>query len=292
MPNDIPWINRNFLALSDTDSSLDTASAVLLPVPYDSTESSIVGARNGPNAIIQSSSELEDYDIELDADISNIGIYTSPYLEPHMGSPELMAQRVQMAVEYYLDMGKTVGVLGGEHSVSIGSARAHQKYYPDSTVLYLDAHADLRNEYMGTEWGHAAGARRIHEQGNLVLVGVRSLCHEERLYIDSNDIKCVFWPSDDPSYMDNILEHLDEHDYLSVDLDVFDPSIMSAVGNPEPGGMNWQDVANLIKYISDNRKIVGFDVSELSPDHGPLSCSYTASKLVYKILAYACRDKC
>ena len=105
MPKDIPWINRNFLALSDTDSSLDTASAVLLPVPYDSTESSIVGARNGPNAIIQSSSELEDYDIELDADISNIGIYTSPYLEPHMGSPELMAQRVQMAVEYYLDMG-------------------------------------------------------------------------------------------------------------------------------------------------------------------------------------------
>ena len=292
MPKDIPWINRNFLALSDTDSSLDTAAAVLLPVPYDSTESSIVGARNGPNAIIQSSSELEDYDIELDADISNIGIYTSPYLEPHMGSPELMAQRVQMAVEYYLDMGKTVGVLGGEHSVSIGSARAHQKYYPDSTVLYLDAHADLRNEYMGTEWGHASGARRIHEQGNLVLVGVRSLCHEERLYIDSNDIKCVFWPSDDPNYMDNILEYLGEHVYLSVDLDVFDPSIMSAVGNPEPGGMNWHDVTNLIKYISDNRKIVGFDVSELSPDHGPLSCSYTASKLVYKILAYACRDKC
>ena len=292
MPNDIPWINRNFLALSDTDSSLDTASAVLLPVPYDSTESSIVGARNGPNAIIQSSSELEDYDIELDADISNIGIYTSPYLEPHMGSPELMAERVQMAVEYYLDMGKTVGVLGGEHSESIGSARAHQKYYPDSTVLYLDAHADLRNEYMGTKWGHASGARRIHEQGNLVLVGVRSLCHEERLYIDSNDIKCVFWPSDDPNYMDNILEYLGEHVYLSVDLDVFDPSIMSAVGNPEPGGMNWQDVTNLIKYISDNRKIVGFDVSELSPDHGPLSCSYTASKLVYKILAYACRDKC
>ena len=292
MPKHIPWINRNFLALSYTDSSLDTASAVLLPVPYDSTESSIVGARNGPNAIIQSSSELEDYDIELDADISNIGIYTSPYLEPHMGSPELMAQRVQMAVEYYLDMGKTVGVLGGEHSVSIGSARAHQKYFPDSTVLYLDAHADLRNEYMGTEWGHASGARRIHEQGNLVLVGVRSLCHEERLYIDSNDIKCVFWPSDDPNYMDNILEYLGEHVYLSVDLDVFDPSIMSAVGNPEPGGMNWQDVNNLIKYISDNRKIVGFDVSELSPDHGPLSCSYTASKLVYKILAYACRDKC
>jgi len=292
MPKDIPWINRNFLALSDTDSSLDTASAVLLPVPYDSTESSIVGARNGPNAIIQSSSELEDYDIELDADISNIGIYTSPYLEPHMGSPELMAQRVQMAVEYYLDMGKTVGVLGGEHSVSIGSARAHQKYYPDSTVLYLDAHADLRNEYMGTKWGHASGARRIHEQGNLVLVGVRSLCHEERRYIDSNDIKCVFWPSDDPNYMDNILEYLGEHVYLSVDLDVFDPSIMSAVGNPEPGGMNWHDVTNLIKYISDNRKIVGFDVSELSPDHGPLSCSYTASKLVYKILAYACRDKC
>ena len=244
MPKDIPWINRNFLALSDTDSSLDTASAVLLPVPYDSTESSIVGARNGPNAIIQSSSELEDYDIELGADISNIGIYTSPYLEPHMGSPELMAQRVQMAVEYYLGMGKTVGVLGGEHSVSIGSARAHQKYYPDSTVLYLDAHADLRNEYMGTEWGHASGARRIHEQGNLVLVGVRSLCHEERLYIDSNDIKCVFWPSDDPTYMDNILEYLGEHVYLSVDLDVFDPSIMSAVGNPEPGGIIWQDVTN------------------------------------------------
>ncbi len=291
MPKDIPWINKNFLALPDTDSNLDVASAVVLPVPYDSTESSIVGARNGPSAIIQSSSELEDYDLELDVDISNIGIYTSPYLEPYMGSPELMTERVQLAVEYYLGMGKLVGVLGGEHSVSIGSALAHQKYYPDATVVYLDAHADLRNEYMGTKWGHASGARRIHEQGNIVIVGVRSLCYEEKLYIDSNDLTCVFWPPEDPKYVDSIVDSLSEHVYLSVDLDVFDPSIMSAVGNPEPGGMHWHDVTNLIKHIADKREIVGFDVSELSPDQGPPSCSYTASKLVYKILAYACRNK-
>ena len=290
MSTHIPWVPSNFLALTESQSRLDEAKVVLIPVPYDSTTSYKSGARYGPSAIIEASAELEDYDLEIDADISEIGIHTTPYLEPHLGSPELMVERIRIVVEDYLESGKFVGVLGGEHSVTIGSAMAHQKYYPDTTVLYLDAHADLRSEYMGTQWGHASGARRIHETGPLVLAGVRSLSYEEKQYIDSNSVFCVFWPPKTDSHVAEIINNLSKNVYVTVDLDVLDPSMMSAVGTPEPGGMDWYQMLALLKRISEERNIVGFDVSELSPTEGSASCAYIASKLVYKLIGYTHRS--
>lgn len=285
--NDLPWISSNFLALTEDQSKLDSAKVVLIPVPYDSTTSFRTGARYGPSAIIEASAGLEDYDWELDLDVSTLGIHTTQWLEPNMGSPELMAQRVKAAVAHYVQEGKITGVLGGEHSVTIGSVQAHREVCADLSVLYLDAHADLRDEYMGTRWGHASGARRIHESCPLVLVGLRSLCPEELAYLRQNSIPSFFWPPADDSYIQKVVASLGPNVYISVDLDVFDSALMPAVGTPEPGGMTWQQVTQLLRAVGSSRKIVGFDVSELAPNEGPAACSYTAAKLVYKLIAHA-----
>lgn len=287
---ELPWVPRNFLALPEEQSALAHSRVVLLPVPYDSTTSFRTGARYGPEAIIQASAGLEDYDWELDRDVAEVGIHTTPALEPHVGDPGAMVQRVREAVGSFLEQGKVVGVLGGEHSVTIGAAQAHLAVHPGMSVLYLDAHADLRSQYLGTPWSHASGARRIHELCPLVLAGLRSLCLEERDYLRANAIPAFFWPpagGDEDAVIRQVVAALAAKVYVSVDLDVLDPSFMAAVGTPEPGGMSWRQINALLRAVAQQRRIVGFDVSELSPLEGPAACSYIAAKLVYKLVAYS-----
>ena len=297
----LSWVPHNFLALAEEQSDLLTARAVLVPVPYDSTTSFRSGARDGPGAIIEASSSIEDYDHELAVDVSQIGIHTTPAIQAHMGGPAHMVDRVRAAVEHYVRLGKIVGLLGGEHSITVGSVQAQREAHPDLSVLYLDAHADLRHEYMDTQWGHASGARRIHEICPLVLVGIRSLCLEERDYIRAQAIPTFFWPltgSPPPNlppegagtgekFYQDVIGYLAPSVYISVDLDVFDPSLMAAVGTPEPGGMGWYEVIGLLRAVGEARRIVGFDISELCPREGPSACAYIAAKLAYKLVAYA-----
>ena len=282
------WLHPSFLALTPEQSALETARVALIPVPYDSTTSYRGGARDGPSGIIAASAQMEDYDPELDLDVAELGIHTLPALEPHMGGPDRMANRVRRAVESCMAPGRVVGVLGGEHSLTAGSVQAHYDAFPAMSVLYLDAHADLRDEYQGTRWGHASGARRVHDLCPLVLAGVRSLSLEERDFIRDHNIPV--WPCPEDGGLlpaDEILAALGDDVYVSVDLDVFDPSLMSAVGTPEPGGLNWRQVTALLRRIAENRRIVGFDVCELAPSEGPTACTYTAARLVAKLAAYS-----
>ena len=284
----VPWVYPGFLALTPEQSALETARVVLIPVPYDSTTSYRGGARDGPAAIIAASGQMEDYDPELDLDVAALGIHTTPALEPHMGGPGLMAQRVREAVASCIAPGRTVGVLGGEHSLTAGSVQAHLDACPSLSVLYLDAHADLRDEYQGTPWGHASGARRVFDCCPVVLAGVRSLCLEERDFIRDNGIAVWQCPPDGaPLPADGILAALGDNVYVSVDLDVFDPSLMPAVGTPEPGGLGWAQVVSLLRRVGESRRIVGFDVCELAPAEGPAACSYTAARLVAKLAVYS-----
>jgi len=292
----IPVILHNFLALPPEQSSLESAKIALIPVPYDSTTSFRSGSRDGPEAMISASYGLEDYDFELELDASEIGIHTTGAIEPHMAGPGPMTQRIKDVVTTYLDMGKTVGLLGGEHSITIGSVQAHIEAYPSLSVLYLDAHADLRDEYMGTPFGHASAARRAYECCPIALAGVRSLCQEEHDFIRNNDIPVWYWQPetrDDPSgdSLERVLDGLSDTVYVSVDLDVLDPALMPAVGTPEPGGMAWHQLVSLLAKVAESCRIVGFDVCELAPADGPPACSYTAAKLVYKLAAYACGNR-
>ena len=285
----VPRHWNTFLDVPPGEVTAADARVVLLPVPYDSTTSYRTGARDGPAAIINASRQLEDYDIELDRDLSPIGIYTAPELEPDVSGPEAMASRVEQAVSAAANNGALVGVLGGDHSVTIGSVRALKALHPDLSVLYLDAHADLRDEYMGTPWGHASVARRLLEICPVVEVGVRSLSTPERAFIRETGFPVAFWPSTMPA--DELaswaLSYLTDNVYVSVDLDVFDPSLMAAVGTPEPGGMTWAEVTALLRAVAAKKRIVGFDVTELSPGEGPEACAFTAAKLTYKLIGYA-----
>ena len=282
----VPTTPANFLALPPDQSALETASAVLIPVPIDSTTSFRSGARYGPAAIIAASAGLEDYDLELGIDVAELGIHTSPALEPHVGDPERMASRVRQAVAHYQAQDKLTGVIGGDHSAAIGSALACLDKFPELSVLYIDAHADLRDEYQGTGWGHGSAARRISDHCPVSLVGVRTLALEERDFIDQAGIRVCYWPAGD-GCLDDIIAGLGPQVYVSVDLDALDPSEMAAVGTPEPGGMRWLELVGLLRQVAELREVVGFDVCELAPNEGPPANSYTAAKLVYKLVAYA-----
>ena len=284
----LPWIPANFLALPPHQCDLATAGAVLIPVPCDSTTSVRSGARLGPAAIIEASYGLEDYDWELDLDVSQVGIHTTPALEPHTGDAAQMVERVRLAVAEYIGPNRLTGVIGGDHSVCIGSALAHLKAFPNMSVLYLDAHADLRDEYLGTSWGHSSGARRISEHCPVTLAGIRSMAPDERDYLAASNMKAFGWPpptgENREEYARRVVEGLGDEVYISIDLDVLDPSLMAAVGTPEPGGMFWQDIMAVLSSVANSRRIVGFDVNELAPREGPPACAYTAAKVIYKVI--------
>ena len=279
-----------FLTLSPNKAGLKSSRVVLLPVPYDGTTSYMGGARYGPRAIITASAQMEDYDLELDRDIAKVGIFTAPELVPDVSGPEAVVAAVRRSVAGYARSGKVVGVLGGEHSVTAGAVQAMAELHPDLSVLYFDAHADLRDEYMGSRWSHACAARRVLETCPVVHVGVRSVSEGERRLIRQRRLPVTFWPDTTDSGPDlsrRLLDGLSENVYISVDLDVLDPSLMPAVGTPEPGGMSWRELTGLLKAVANERRIVGFDVMELSPREGPESCAYTAAKLAYKLIGYA-----
>ena len=286
-----PWVPYNFLSLTPEQSALETARAVLIPVPYDSTTSYRTGARYGPSAILSASYNLEDYDHELDVDLSEAGIHTTPALEPHMAGPQYMVDRVAQAVQGYDDGQRLIGLLGGEHTITVGAVRAMNARRPDLSVLYLDAHGDLRDTYMDTPYSHACVARRLIEICPVVQVGVRSLSREEFALTQNPlpNLHTFIWDAQAPRLpdLDDVLARLTSDVYVSIDLDALDPSIMPAVGTPEPGGMDWGHVIRLIEAVARHRRIVGFDVVELSPNEGPHACAYTAARLAYKLIGSA-----
>ena len=171
--------------------------------------------------------------------------------------------------------------------------KALHEVHDDLSVLYLDAHGDLRDEYMGSGFSHACAARRISEMCPLVEVGIRSISQEERNFINEGgheNLKVYFHGESGPTAswdVEEVLEGLSERVYVSIDLDVFDPSLMPAVGTPEPGGLGWEAVLSLLRAVCRERSVVGFDVMELCPAAGPPSCAFVAAKLAYKVMGYA-----
>ncbi|HEU18077.1 MAG TPA: agmatinase [Deltaproteobacteria bacterium] len=274
--------------ISKDYASFETATFVVVPVPYDLTTTYQAGTRNGPAAIINASYQMELYDEELGMETYLTGIHTVDPLEIEAGGPGEMVESVRMKVADILLHDKVPVVLGGEHSISLGVVQALIEKYPSMTVLHLDAHADMKDSYQGTPYSHACVSRRIFERCPVVQVGIRSMSSEEPMFIRNKGI---------PSYSSEFVhEHegwekeicgkLTNEVYISIDLDVFDPSIMPAVGTPEPGGVYWKDVIRLMREVSENCIIRGFDVVELAPIPGMVAPDFTAAKLIYRIMGY------
>lgn len=274
------------LPFASTDSK--TARVVFLPVPYDATMEWRTGAREGPQAIVTASPLLELYDLEVKREIYEVGTHVLPELEPVLSAPQDMVQRVYEATRGWLNKGKMVVMLGGEHSLSLGTVRAYREKFPRLSVLHLDAHTDLRDEYLGTKYGHACTIRRVVEFCPVVSAGVRSVSLEEMKFIEEKGLK-PFYADGEPlgrETVNRIVTALSDEVYVTIDLDVFDPSIMPAVGTPEPGGLGWYDVTGLLREVARRKRVVGFDLVEFCPREGPSSCAYLAAKLAYKFIGY------
>lgn len=276
----------NFCGLEG--KAFEDCAVVVLPVPYDSTSSWNVGSRNGPHAIIQASRNMELYDEELGWTPADVGIWTLDELEPSMKSPEETIARVEEAVAEILEAEKFPVTLGGEHSIALGPVRAVNERYDNISVLQLDAHADLRDEYEGTKYNHACVLRRVRELCDAVQVGVRSLSAEEAEFLKVSNAKIHMMGEVRKLGIEEIAQkvvsELSENVYVTIDLDGFDPGELPATGTPEPGGLHWYEGLHLLRRVFEERNVVGFDVTELMP--GYPACDFFAARLAYKLIAY------
>ena len=277
--------NGNFAGVDESFSDWNNSKIVVLPVPYDKTSTWIKGADKGPFALIEASKALEWYDIETDFEVYRKGIHTSGALTLDV-EPEIMVAKVKAKVKEFLGFGKFVVTLGGEHSVSIGAVLAHSEKNNDFCVLQLDAHSDLREIYEGSRYNHACVAARIKEASQVVQAGIRSMSIEEKGKLP---LENVFFAKDmirDNKASEKIISRLNDNVYVTIDLDVFDSSLMPSTGTPEPGGLMWYEVMEILRRVSEKRNVVGFDVVELCPNQTNKAPDFIAAKLVYKFLSY------
>lgn len=268
----------------------DSSRIVIVPVPYDGTSTWMKGADEGPRAIIEASRNMYLYDIETDSEVYKQGIYTdSPVVDKD--SPESMIHAVKDRVAKHLDADKFIVTVGGEHSVSIGAVHAHARKFQGLSVLQIDAHADLQDEFNGSKFNHACVMARVKELCPVVQVGIRSIDSIERAAADPDRIFYAEEIHGRNDWMERAVSLLTDHVYITIDVDGFDISIMPATGTPEPGGMLWYDVIALLRTVAHRKKIVGFDVVELCPNEFSKHCDFLAAKLIYRLLSYIFLEK-
>ncbi len=278
----------NFASLEPEYSVFRDSWAVIIPVPYDATTTYRSGARDGPSHILRASGQLELFDEELGFDVYQKGICTLSPIETDVTSPGTMMEKVEKVVSHVKGQGKLPALIGGEHLVSVGAIRALSKE-DDFKVVHFDAHADLRSSYQGSRYSNACVMRLVAENCEFVSIGVRSMSREEHHYIRAGNVRCIY-AREVIEKKEKVLEELNDFAgskiYITVDLDVFDPSVMPSVGTPEPGGLYWYDMLVLLKHLCRRSEIIGFDVVELLPQPGNVAPDFLAAKLIYKILSY------
>jgi agmatinase len=269
-------------------TSFEESRVVVLPVPVDRTTSYVPGTRNGPREILEASSHMELWDEELGADVHSVGIFTLPEMELPFGELAPLMAEIRRVAREILARDKFLMTLGGEHSITPPLVAAAAERYPGLCVLQIDAHADLRDSYMGTPHNHACAMRRTLEYAPVTQVGIRSMSSEEAAAIRSLGTS-IFYDAtmrQDPNWIDRAIDTLRDPVYITIDVDGMDPAIMPATGTPEPGGLSWYEMLALLRGVTTRRTVVACDVVELSPLPGLIAPNFLCAKLVYKILGY------
>lgn len=279
----------NFGYLPEEYSGEENAGVAIIPVAYDGTSTWMKGADEGPTAIIEASANMELYDIETDSEVYKKGIFTEEVIAGDVSTAEMIAA-VREAVQYHLEKGKLAVVIGGEHSVSVGSIQAYAQNHKDLTVLQLDAHADLRDQYNGSKYNHACVMARVRELCPIVQVGIRSMDSSEKALMDKSRTFFAEHIHGNTDWIKKVISKLSDNVYITIDLDVLDPSIMPSTGTPEPGGLFWYDVLTLLRGVCEKKNVVGFDVVELCPDDRNKASDFLAAKLIYKLLSYRFKE--
>lgn len=281
---------NNFGGIPDEFARLETAKVVVIPVPYDGTSTWQKGADKGPAALLDAACNMELYDIETGTEVYQEGIYLAPPVTEN-SSPEAMVEAVHKTVASYLEQGKMVTALGGEHSISIGVIRAYMEKYKELTILQIDAHADLRESYEGSKCNHACAVYEANQKAHLVQVGIRSMDVSENKVMKRENVFFAHEMDTNPKWMNEAIDRMTRDVFITIDLDAFDPSIMPSTGTPEPGGMQWYETLKFIRKVNKKRNIVGFDIVELMPNEEEKSSDFLAAKLYYKILTYIFKKK-
>ena len=266
-------------------TQVSTAKIVILPVAYDGTSTYVKGADKGPSALLLASPNLEFYDIDTKTEVYKQGIYTENPLKG-FNSPETMVSEVEKKVAELIEKDKFVALIGGEHSVSIGSIYAHVNKHKNISVLQLDAHSDLRDSYHGSKNNHACVMSRAKEVATIAQIGIRSTDTSELKNVNT---KNTFYAKDiynNKNWRKKAISKLKKKVYLTIDLDVFDPSLFPSTGTPEPGGLFWYDVIEFMQELFKTREVIGLDIVELCPSKQNKSSDFIAAKLLYTLLTY------
>jgi agmatinase len=278
-------MKRNYAGIPDKYANYDSAEVVLIPVPYDGTSTWQKGSDKGPEAFLNASDNMELYDIETNQLTYKIGVNLMRAVT-EKSSPEAMVAAVYRRVRAEIEFGKFVTLFGGEHSVSIGAIRAHAEHYEKLTVLQLDAHADLRPEYEESKCNHACALHEASQSTNLIQVGIRSMDDSELEFMNMNQVYFAHKIHDNEDWMDRSIRQMTDQVYITIDLDVFDPSELPSTGTPEPGGLKYYQLLSFLKKVFRDKNVVGFDIVELCPNEQEKSSDFLAAKLYYKMLSY------
>lgn len=273
----------------------DSARILILPVSYEGTVSYGTGTGAGAMAIVDASRNMELYEEETDAEVYKLGIHTLREFTPRE-TPEAMMADLYGYSKKLLELDKFICMLGGEHSVSAPIIKAHHEKFDNLSVLQIDAHADLRDDYDGTPHSHASIMARIVKDLRIpsVQVGIRSVSGDEARALKAGLPTKIFWARDivgKTDWIDEAVDSLTENVYLTIDIDGLDPSLVPTTGTPEPGGLGWYDTLTLIRKLAEKKRVVGMDLVEYSYVANYDSPAFLCSKLVYKSLAYIFRDE-
>lgn len=259
-------MERNVETFLGCDSNYAQARMVLYGAPFDSTTSFRPGTRFGPSAIRHESFGIETYSPYQDKDLTDYAVFDSGDMELCFGSADLALQDITERAQTILQDGKFPLLLGGEHLVTLGAVRAVAKRYPNLHIIHFDAHADLRDDYLGAKLSHACVLRRCHElvgDGHIHQFCIRSGDREEFLFANAHTDMHKF----DFSGLPELVEQLESRQvpiYFTIDLDCLDPSCFPGTGTPEAGGVTFIELLNAIRTVS-RANVVAADVNELSP---------------------------
>ena len=278
-------MRRYYAGIEEEALDYNNCHVLLQSIPYDGTSTWGKGADKGYEAFMNASDNMEIYDIETDTEPYKVGVYV---LDPNLekSSPEAMFLSTYHNAKEHLETGKVVSYFGGEHSVSIGIIKAIYEKHPDITILQIDAHADLRPEYLGTPYNHACAVYDASKHCNLIQVGIRSMDIHEKKHMNMNKVYFAENIMDNDYWMEEAISKMTGKVYITFDLDAFDSSIMPSTGTPEPGGMKWYQTLEFLRKVFKRKEVVGWDIVELAPNPENPAPDFVAAKLYYKMLAY------
>ncbi len=279
-------MENTYAGIPAENATYENSRVVLVTVPYDGTSTWGKGADKGPELFLDASENMELYDIETDSEPYRQGVYRAGEVA-EKSSPERMVEEVyKKTKELIKDRNKLFTLIGGEHSVSIGSIRAVGEEYHNLTVLQLDAHTDLRPEFHGSKNNHACAVFEANQKHKLVQVGIRSMDIEEKQYLPYKRVFFAHKIAKNPHWIEDVLDKVSGDVYITIDLDAFDPSIAPSTGTPEPGGLEWYPTLKLLRKVFKKCNVVAFDIVELMDSPNAKPTAFLAAKLYYKMLAY------